>query len=138
MATACCLHKHSLLFHCIHSASRKDYVPKKITCRRLYENQTIFIISAHVFFDTLPEYIHAILICLRGTFVAYNKGKKGSLERCDVCGTRSDMFTAIRVCFFFFPPDDPVSVSISMACTHLPTPSVLLTMTARLKYDMYI
>lgn len=103
MATACCLHKHSLLFHCIHSASRNDYVPKKITCRRLYENQTIFIISARVFFDTLPEYIHAILICLRGTFVAYNKGKKGSLERCDVCGTRSDMFTAICLCFFFFP-----------------------------------
>ena len=103
MATTYRLHKHSLLFHCIHSASRRDYVPKKITCQRLYGNQTIFIISARVFCDILPEYIHAILICLRGTFVAYNKGKKGSLERCDVCGTRSNMFTAIRVWGFFSP-----------------------------------
>lgn len=79
-------------------------------------------------------------MCSGEMFVAYNEGKKGSLELCEVCGTRNDTLSAM--CGYFSLDShkylNPFHTDITQCWPMFPTLSVLLTIITCLKYDPYI
>lgn len=80
----------------------KRNIPKNLSCQHVSKSRTFLsflLVHFWHFLKYFHWYGHAIFICSRETFVAYNKGKNASLELCDVCGTQNDMLSAMCVYF---------------------------------------